>query len=324
VKTLSRIGYTKDSKITLLAGQGVTVEPNTTIHDNYHSSPFYAVDTPCPMHCGWPDIRSTLGRTDWSPCDIPVSIKQWNFLLKAAAKRDVRYYLNGLHLDFINQAIVATDGHRLHYVSDCNMFNLHQYQGQGKEGMIIPIFAASWIVKGAKKTDTIKLLRFEKPENVQPFSHALICGEKAVFFDPVDGNFPAWQRVVNGHNSMDTRMFSLTFDPDMLRESIKLLGLKRNKCLISLRFDTSRQQSYIKYPSMITAGESSEFDIECKFDPDVKFNTRINAAFNLWYVMDSIHGLKQPFTLTANTGTGSSFTLPDDPACHGVIMGMRE
>jgi hypothetical protein len=268
----------------------------------------------------WADFRRVMTSDTWESSAIPVTIKQWNFLLKSMAKGDVRYYLNGIYLDFSTGALVATDGHRLHYVPDLELLHLHSCAGND-HGIIIPDFVAKWIVKGAKKTDSIKLVRFESTEAI--YKYALICGEKVICFKPIDGRFPDWQRVVGPHSAVENCMFRLTFAPDMLRESAKRLGLKRNKDLIRLCYDHSRQQAYIKYPSVMREGEFSTHEIDAYFKPESKFKTDRITAFDLWYVLDSIHGVTPSFTLFANDSTGCCFTLPDDLACNGVIMGIR-
>jgi len=102
--------------------------------------------------------------------------EQLQALLLFAAKKDVRFYLNGIYSDPTGY-LVATDGHRILYIKT----------GEPGFDLIIPREAADAAVKMAKKGQEIPLT-------------ATSLGQ--VTYTPVDGKYPDWRRVIPGSDNL--------------------------------------------------------------------------------------------------------------------------
>lgn len=92
-------------------------------------------------------------------------------VLLAAGKKDIRYYLNGVHVN--KHHLVATDGHRMHIV--CHGGDWPH------EPVTIPRTACDLAIKG--KTTTLEIT----PTAIGPIS-----------YQPVDGTYPDYTRVMAG------------------------------------------------------------------------------------------------------------------------------
>lgn len=101
-----------------------------------------------------------------------------------------RYYLNGVCLQYdgaANLVAIATDGHRM------VCFNV-DFAKEGYDiepfSMIIP----KQIIEGIKVDKTIKNVSLVlSTSQEKPY---LQYGHNKYYFDPIDGTFPEWQRVV--------------------------------------------------------------------------------------------------------------------------------
>lgn len=96
-------------------------------------------------------------------------------VLLAAGKKDLRYYLNGVHVN--NHHLVATDGHRLHIV--CHGGDWPH------DPVTIPRTACELAVKG--KTTTLEIT----PTAIGPIS-----------YQPVGGTYPDYTRVMAGRMAL--------------------------------------------------------------------------------------------------------------------------
>lgn len=117
---------------------------------------------------------------------VTVSKRQIMALLKTAAKSDVRYYLNGVFVDFDDGVMVSTDGHFM------LVFRPETMSGKGT--FIIPRDLLESIIKvvgnGRISYDAnIEIICDSKRINISA-SGAEMSGET------IDGKFPAYDRVV--------------------------------------------------------------------------------------------------------------------------------
>lgn len=126
--------------------------------------------------------------------------------LKLAAKKDVRYYLNGVLLAPAKDArvgYVGTDGHALIHCADAD----GEPWPAGAAPIIVPRdFAASVVKLGAKgKTVTLawsaeprSVTNPETGEPVATMSPALraACGPVSIDGESIDGRFPDWRNVI--------------------------------------------------------------------------------------------------------------------------------
>lgn len=110
--------------------------------------------------------------------------------LMHAGKRDVRYYLNGVHVDAARGCIVATDGHRL-FVGRMPEFT--RPVGPAPEGFIIPRAELEMALKVHKATHGRKA--DAEPLTIERTGDALRLGP-TVTATRVDGQFPEVTRVI--------------------------------------------------------------------------------------------------------------------------------
>lgn len=109
-------------------------------------------------------------------------------LLHAMAKKDVRYYLQGLHLEPSNGTVraVATDGTLLMVATDA----YSKWQGDEKS-VIVPRDAVEWAIKNSKAGQKI-IVRIDG-ERAE-----IVAGSGATLVTTlVDGKFPDWKAVVS-------------------------------------------------------------------------------------------------------------------------------
>lgn len=112
---------------------------------------------------------------------VKMTVRQVRAILKVAANKDVRFYLNGIHLDAETNSVVATNGHMLVVARPYNCTI-------GKSA-IIPRDALERASKGAKPddeiliTDKIEVVRGEEAISIVPFT-------------PIDDRYPEVTKVI--------------------------------------------------------------------------------------------------------------------------------
>ena len=99
--------------------------------------------------------------------------KQLKAILNFAAKEDVRYYLNGILVDFDNRLVVASDGAMI--VVHSGVENLH-----GEGSVIIPRFAVETALKKGFFGDC----------------HITPTTINYLPFTPINAKYPDYQRVI--------------------------------------------------------------------------------------------------------------------------------
>ena len=121
------------------------------------------------------------------------TLNQLKAVLLAAAKNDIRYYLNGVCID--GNKLIGTNGHLMIQfdIQDCEYKNL-----------IIPRFEVEWFIKlmDAKRKDK----RVSKKDNSfitilkdeDDFGYYLHCEELVIkqWFKPIDGRYPDSERAI--------------------------------------------------------------------------------------------------------------------------------
>ena len=118
------------------------------------------------------------------------SIKQSQLkaMLNLAAKQDIRYYLNGVFVEF-NQTttrLVVTDGHKL------GVFNHHSENNQGAGSLIIPRSVIENLPKAGKFDPELTITKFDG--NATGWT-IVIPGGTQIVFQQIEGVFPDYRRV---------------------------------------------------------------------------------------------------------------------------------
>ena len=132
-------------------------------------------------------------------------------VLLAAGKKDIRYYLNGVHVT--KHHLVGTDGHRMHIV--CHGGDWPH------EPVTIPRTACELAVKG--KTTTLEIT----PTAIGPIS-----------YQPVGGTYPDYTRVMASSLALSTGIEQgdmLTWiQPEFLKDAAAAIKLVAGTTLNSL------------------------------------------------------------------------------------------
>ncbi len=136
-----------------------------------------------------------------------------------AAKKDVRYYLNGVLIewDSENVTIVATDGHRLFAAT-------HPVDEPAEPGSVIVSYDDVKCALSGYKAETIE---FTPNDSVGVrLQHGLQTATLGnASFQPIDGTYPDWRLVVPAKISGETAQFDPRYVGDLAKAS-KALGVK--------------------------------------------------------------------------------------------------
>lgn len=137
-------------------------------------------------------------------------------ILKAAilcaSTEATRYYLNGVAIQAAPEGVVAvaTDGHRL------AAFNLPEHQSSETFSIIIP----HHIIHDIKLN---KAIDFAELVVESPLKASIAYNGQTTIFQPIDGTFPDWKRIIPTELSGEVAQFN----PDYLQsfaKMVKLLG----------------------------------------------------------------------------------------------------
>ena len=97
-----------------------------------------------------------------------------------AGRDDTRYYLNGVCLDERGY-VASTDGHRAFFgkLTDTPL----------AESLVVPLDIVTRAVKAARKAPVVEYLKEDGKDWI-------LAGTERIFFEPIDGVFPDWIRVI--------------------------------------------------------------------------------------------------------------------------------
>lgn len=222
----------------------------------------------------------------------------------AMAQQDVRYYLNGLLLEFTTGRIraVATDGHRL-ALCDAE-FDTHT--GSDIQ-VILPRKAV--IELGRLLSDSDEELRLEVSN-----SHVRINFGDTVFTSKlIDGRFPDYERVMPSGNTQD-----LQADKELLRQSLTRTSILSNEKYRGIRFRLAPGLLHLQAHN--PEQDEAEEELEVDYQGD-----EITIGFNVGYLLDVLSTLDTETVNMALIDSNSStlVTTAGSSECRYVIMPMR-
>jgi DNA polymerase-3 subunit beta len=222
----------------------------------------------------------------------------------AMAQQDVRYYLNGLLLEFSNNQIraVATDGHRLALCdveADIGTSEIQQ--------IIVPRKA---VMELSRLLDTS-----EAPVTVQLGSNhiRLSTNEMSFITKLIDGRFPDYQRVVpQGGDKI------VVADRNILRQALSRASILSNEKYRSVRFTLS--SGTIQVVANNPEQEIAEEEIAVEYD-----GPGLEVGFNASYILDALAVIPTDQVLLELTDQNSCCLIrsSDSEACKYVVMPMR-
>ena len=145
-------------------------------------------------------------------------VKNLQACLEVAAKKDIRYYLNGVHLDYCNElemVYVATCGSVLLAIRAPNPgFELSDGE-ISPSSLIIPREAIATALKGYK-ANSIQL---------ESLSEGRYMLGNSVIFAPLDGKFPDYSRVIPEKVSGEAG----NYDPELYTRAFKAVSVASRK-----------------------------------------------------------------------------------------------
>jgi len=221
----------------------------------------------------------------------------------AMANQDVRYYLNGLLLEFNNQQLcaVGTDGHRLALCSTDADMGLEQ-----NLQIIVPRKAVM---------ELQKLLTHEGDVNILVSSNHIRMELSNICFTSklIDGRFPDYERVLPKHANN-----TLLVDRLLLRQSLSRIAILSNEKYRGVRLSLTSDK--VSLSTQNTDQESAEEEIEAIYNGE-----DIEIGFNVSYLIDPLNVLEADQIQIKFTNPNGSCIISqnDGLGSQHVIMPMR-
>jgi DNA polymerase-3 subunit beta len=220
------------------------------------------------------------------------------------AQQDVRYYLNGLLLDFGGTRVraVATDGHRL-----------------AKSEITIgePVSSARQVIVPRKAV--MELARFLEDSEAQVTvalnpNHIRISLPSAVFTSKlIDGRYPDYEKVIPAN--MPTR---LLLDHEEFRDTLGRAAILTNEKFRGVRLAVAPER-------LTVTAHNPEQEEACDEMPIEYSGSEFEIGFNVSYLIDAVNALRGPVVEFRLKDQSSSCVLvdPDDASTLYLVMPMR-
>jgi DNA polymerase-3 subunit beta len=175
--------------------------------------------------------------------EVLVQLGHLKALKLFVAKKDIRYYLNGVYVEFnkYNTIFVATDGHRL--LSTAVYHNEVQH-GRDTLGVVIPIETIDALLK-VKSTLGAASISIEIESNVVTKIH-IVNDVVKLEARPVVGKYPDFRRVFPESVSNEPGNYDFTYLNDFNKAAEYISGVKNAKAALS--------QNGLK-PALVDIGE---------------------------------------------------------------------
>lgn len=229
---------------------------------------------------------------------IDTTMQKLKLIQKSMAKKDVRYFLNGAYFDAQNNAMVATDGHRMNKV-DNDFGNI-----QSTKNIIIPNYIMYLLIKLKVVNADIYFGEYDGLTCIETLDYE-------IYFYQVDGRYPEYQRVIPQNNNK-----CLTIPVDELNTNltkIKKYANKHNSIFFNLTKDKL---------SLNTKNDDLEtFSIDgihCAYD-----HPEIEIGFNVQYILDVLTCHNAKDNISIYFGDQKSSMLIKHNNTLSVIMPVR-
>ncbi|MAW33407.1 MAG: DNA polymerase III subunit beta [Proteobacteria bacterium] len=219
------------------------------------------------------------------------------------ATQDIRYYLNGLLIQKRGSTLefVATDGHRLGYVSKPLQDSSPDTQ------FIVPRKAVQELIKLLEEGDS--LVKIRKGETQVTFD----LGSIELTTKLVEGTFPDYQRVIpKGY----TKSFSISREE--LLHALQRAAVLANEKFRGVRWVLSDNLLRVACTNADQEEAEEELAIEYSYDP-------MDIGFNINYLIDVLNNTKVENINCAVADENSSMliTIPGNQSFKYVVMPMK-
>lgn len=166
--------------------------------------------------------------------EVIVQLGQLQALKLFVPKKDIRYYLNGIYVEFnkYNTILVATDGHRLLTTA---IYNNDVQHGRDTIGAIIPIEIIESLLKVKSKIGAVSIY-LDVENNIVRKIHLVNDAIKLEVL-PIDGKYPDFRRVFPESVSNEPGNYDFSFLNDFDKAAQYLAGHKKAKAALSQNGD---------------------------------------------------------------------------------------
>ena len=221
----------------------------------------------------------------------------------AMAQQDIRYYLNGLLMlvDGSKLTLVATDGHRLAYISTAL---------EGKHSRVEAILPRKAVLELVKLlTDSEDSVELQIQQN-QVRSH---FGDVDLLSKVVDGKFPDFTRVIP--SNPPGRFLISRID---LQQALQRASILSNEKFRGVRWVLTR--NVLRIVCTNAEQEEAEEELEVEYAGEA-----LDIGFNVTYLLDVLNNLSADQVECALGDANSSMliTVPGDKNFKYVVMPMR-
>ncbi len=220
----------------------------------------------------------------------------------AMAQQDIRYYLNGvlLVIDGTSIKLIATDGHRLAYISE------ELTENHSKKEVILSRKTVNELLK--LLSDSEEKVYLELAEKQVRISFADVVLTSKV----IDGKFPDYNRVIPTHTN------HLTLDRITILQALQRASILSNEKFRGVRLLLTEKN--LRIISSNSEQEEAQEDIENDYQ-----GVPLDIGFNVNYLLDGINNINsQNITLSFGDQNSSLLiTIPEINDYKYVVMPMR-
>lgn len=238
--------------------------------------------------------------------DLKELIERTHF---AMANQDVRYYLNGLLLEFRGERLraVSTDGHRL---AQAEVALQQSSSSEEVVQCILPRKGVQELLRLIQNTDDVVDIVVGKA--------SLMASTGDVTFTSrlIEGRFPDYNRVIPRLEECDKEA---EVDRELVRRSLQRASILSNEKYRTVRLSFSTNTLHV------TANNPDHEEAEDEVDIQYSGGT-VNIGFNVNYLIDALGVLPTDVVSVRLSDPGSSCLLTpkeDDGSCRYVVMPMR-
>lgn len=220
----------------------------------------------------------------------------------AMAQQDIRYYLNGvlLVIDGKEIKLIATDGHRLAYVS------AKLEESYAKQEVILSRKTVNELTKLLSDTEETLMLEIAEKQVRINFSDIVLTSKV------IDGKFPDYERVIPNYTN------HLALDRVMVQQALQRAAILSNEKFRGVRFVLTEKN--LRIISSNSEQEEAQEDIENDYH-----GPALDIGFNVNYLLDGLNNTPAQ-TVTFSFGDPNSsilITVPGEEEFKYVVMPMR-
>jgi DNA polymerase III subunit beta len=192
----------------------------------------------------------------------------------AITGEDTRYFLNGalFVLRSDSMSLVATDGHRLALVSVSREAGTDQAVKPGEEVRVI-LPKKTLLELGKLLAEAEGDIHYERGENHLFFD----VGERVLISRMIDGQFPAYERVIPKGNDKD-----IEFERERLTNAVKRVALLSNERSRAVKFEIDKGKVDVTSSSSEFGEAREQLAVDYQGPP-------LTISFNAQYVLDFLN-----------------------------------